>query len=439
MKKFFALLLAAICLGTCAAAQSFSDVTEKTSGHEAIGVLSDQGIITGFPDGTFRPDDSITRAESAAVIVRMAGYATDDTASVYSDVADAFWGKSYIMAATREGVLNGMGNGLFAPQDKVTYGQIVKMLVCCVGGEELAAEKGGWPKGYVDAAEELGIINNLQHYIISSVINRPAPRADVAKYVYATLTKLRATGVTVAGQTYVLGQPGDKLPAADEVLPSTAGFMWYVYGTRTYQDFHAVGVKDGKVVAIGAEGTGFTFNGYGAGDIMPEYNDLTEALRWDKHDNNKIHGVLLLEDPLWEYYTEDHSPEALHGEARMNFHCTNAYRLMHGKSVLQWSEPCAAAAQLHSQDMANQNYFQHDSLDGRKFYVRLQAQGVNYSSCAENIYAGQNLGFSMHDGWVNSLGHRKNILSNQLYLGVAGGYNETSQYKVYFTQDFFKP
>lgn len=440
VKKLISLLLALVCLVSAASAVNFSDVTEKTENHEAIEVLSNRGILGGYPDGTFRPEATVTRAEAAAVIVRMMDYELDDTPSAYTDVANDFWGRAYIMAATREGILTGMGNGRFAPQDPVTYPQYVKMLVCAVGAGDTAEKAGGWPMGYVDTAKKLEIINPLQRVIVKQSMDRPAPRSVVAGYAYATMAIYNdaANSVQVEGASYRMGQSADNLPKADEVLASTGGFMWHVYGTANYQGFHAVGVKDGIIVAIGAEGFGFRYDGYTAGDILPEQNDLTKGLRGDKHDGNKIHGVLLLQDDLWEYFVNDTSEAAIRGEERMNFHCTNAFRVMHGKSILQWSEPCAVAARLHSADMGAQNYFRHDSLDGRKFYHRLEAQGVRYSSCAENIYAGQNLGFSMHDGWVNSAGHRKNILSDQTFLGVGGAYNANSDYKTYFTQDFYK-
>lgn len=436
MKKFLCLLLSVLLLLTVAGA--FSDVTDRTEGGTAIAELSSRGILTGYEDGTFRPENPVTRAEAAAVVVRLMGYETDEPASVYSDVGKDFWGRPFIMAATREGVLDGMGNGKFAPQEQVTYYQFVKMLVCAAGHEKRALELGGWPRGYADAAKETGIINGLQRHIVAQAGDRPAPRSAVASYSYNLLQQTALETVTFMGTEYRLGQSAENLPKADEVVQGGNGWVWHLYGTETYRDFYAIGVMGGKICALGAEGPSFLFDGRAAGDVYVSASNEMDGLLFDKHDGNKIHGVLLVEDNLQLFFVDITTPEAIHGEARVNFHCTNAFRVMHGLAPLEWSEQATEAARLHSLDMARQNYFSHDSLDGRKFSQRLDAQGIGWSRCAENIYAGCGLGFMLHDGWVNSAGHRKNILSDTRYLGVGGGYSKDSDHGIYFTQDFFR-
>ena len=105
---------------------------------------------------------------------------------------------------------------------------------------------------------------------------------------------------------------------------------------------------------------------------------------------------------------------------------------------LNWNDQLANAAESHSQDMADKNYFSHTSLDGRTFVNRITNAGyTGYSAVGENIAAGYNTANSVMDGWMNSPGHCNNIM-NPIFkdLGVGYAYNSGSTYKNYWTQDF---
>ena len=98
----------------------------------------------------------------------------------------------------------------------------------------------------------------------------------------------------------------------------------------------------------------------------------------------------------------------------------------------------ASAARLHGEDMAKKDFFSHDSLDGTSFSKRMVAQGVSYYTCGENIVGGYVRGYDAYCARVNSSGHRSNMLgASYKYLGVGGEYNAKSEYRCYFTQDFF--
>ena len=121
----------------------------------------------------------------------------------------------------------------------------------------------------------------------------------------------------------------------------------------------------------------------------------------------------------------------------MNFHCTNGFRKYHKMPVYKWDDNAAEAARLHSVDMATNSYFNHTGLDGRNMAKRMTAQGVKWSSCAENIFAGNGFGVMAYNSWINSSGHRLNILGQNTHLGVGFGYNPNDTYKFYATQNFF--
>ncbi len=119
----------------------------------------------------------------------------------------------------------------------------------------------------------------------------------------------------------------------------------------------------------------------------------------------------------------------------------NAERARVGCAPLQVSSQLRAAAQKHTEDMAINDYFSHTSLDGHSPWDRIRAEGYNFWSAAENIAAGYTSPASVMDAWMNSDGHRANILNCGLEdIGVGYYYlaNDTGNlnYRHYWTQDF---
>ena len=119
---------------------------------------------------------------------------------------------------------------------------------------------------------------------------------------------------------------------------------------------------------------------------------------------------------------------------------TNAERAKAGCGPLTVNATLTAVAQAHSQDMATNNYFDHNSQDGRTPFDRMTAAGYRYSTAAENIAAGQRTPQDVMTAWMNSPGHRANILNCALkQIGVGYATGSSSQYGVYWTQDFGTP
>ncbi|MDR1641194.1 MAG: CAP domain-containing protein [Clostridiales bacterium] len=109
------------------------------------------------------------------------------------------------------------------------------------------------------------------------------------------------------------------------------------------------------------------------------------------------------------------------------FEATNAFRGFNKNYAFESNDLLAKAARLHSEDQVANNYFDHTSLDGRTMPDRIKEQGYTGAwNWGENIAMSYSpLGVSLFDIWVNSSGHRENILDsyNQLGVGFAGGSN----------------
>jgi uncharacterized protein YkwD len=98
------------------------------------------------------------------------------------------------------------------------------------------------------------------------------------------------------------------------------------------------------------------------------------------------------------------------------------------------------AAYGHSRDMADNNYFSHDSLDGRSMVDRINATGYAWSTVGENIAAGYGSVQSTVSGWMASDGHCANLMNPRFTeFGLACARSEASVYKIYWTQNLGRP
>ena len=137
--------------------------------------------------------------------------------------------------------------------------------------------------------------------------------------------------------------------------------------------------------------------------------------------------------------SEDPSPEESESRStsviREVVNLVNNERRKAGLSPLRIHSRLNAAAQAHSNDMARNNFMSHTGSDGSSPFDRMKRYGYNYRRAAENVAAGQSSPQAVMRSWMNSSGHRKNILNGSLRdIGV--GYARGGRYGTYWTQNF---
>lgn len=113
----------------------------------------------------------------------------------------------------------------------------------------------------------------------------------------------------------------------------------------------------------------------------------------------------------------------------------NSVRAQRNLNKLSFSEKATVSSRKHSQDMLEKDYFDHVNKENKNPFDRMKSEGIVYLGAAENIAAGQTSAIYAHEAWMNSEGHRKNILGNYNNIGVGvsfGGY-----YSLYYTQNFY--
>lgn len=105
----------------------YSDVEDNVWYTNAISTLSNMGILTGYEDGTFKPDASVTRAEFATIAARFSDGEIEDFAS-FPDVPEDHWASKYIAKAEKLGWIKGYDDGTFGPENEITRAQAMTLV-----------------------------------------------------------------------------------------------------------------------------------------------------------------------------------------------------------------------------------------------------------------------------------------------------------------------
>ena len=147
-------------------ASAFPDVPPSLAGYEAIASLRDRGVISGYPDGTFRPYNGINRAEFIKILVAgFRGTEVKGETHCFSDVSNE-WFAPYVCAAKRLGWIGGYSDGTFRPAQEVNRAEAMKIVVEAFG----AGSRGSvdvpsdvrlqtWFYSYVAAGVNIGIVD----------------------------------------------------------------------------------------------------------------------------------------------------------------------------------------------------------------------------------------------------------------------------------------
>ena len=150
---------------------------------EELSYLKEYGIFEGDADGELRLDDNVKRSEAAKMIcTAMCMQARKDVQPPFPDIFPGNWAIGWIDIAKAIGIVKGDENGNFRPDDTVTNEEYIKMLVCALGYEPMAEQRGGYPAGYMAVANSRGITEGMEFDV-----NVAAKRGDIAVMTYKAL------------------------------------------------------------------------------------------------------------------------------------------------------------------------------------------------------------------------------------------------------------
>jgi len=152
---------------------AFTDVPAGYWGAAAIQKLSTRGVVKGYPDGTFRPDATVTRAEFVTMLVKALGLSASQSGSAFKDVADNDWYRDSVNTAVSSGLVSGVGEGRFAPNTLITREQMAVMITRALGDKApgaVGASVGGfsdrvqissWAQYGMEVVVKAGIMNGM--------------------------------------------------------------------------------------------------------------------------------------------------------------------------------------------------------------------------------------------------------------------------------------
>ncbi len=137
--------------------------TKYEEAAEVLGVLGI--MVGDKDEGTFRPDDAIIRSEVTKVGVASLGLLgvaeTSNGPTKFPDVVENHWANGFINVASNQNLIIGDDDGSFRPDEQITYAEAVTILVRALGYEPRAQAKGGFPTGYLVTASDIGLTKNV--------------------------------------------------------------------------------------------------------------------------------------------------------------------------------------------------------------------------------------------------------------------------------------
>lgn len=277
----------------------------------------------------------------------------------------------------------------------------------------------------------------------------------------------------------------EQFGSPDRKDPSAYGYEWWIYN-QEWSSYIQIGVKDDQVVTFYTNAPAWSWADLGAGVTYQEWSELVTLeekisfhydlglftfsmsdkdleekpliidgnialqLYLDRHDNSTISAIrlmeletLLMHRPYALKYMgrlpeppiiSDGKQEMIaQGNEDQILDIINITRRLHQLRSLEYHEGASVVARGHSLDMLTNDYFDHHSPTHGDLGERLNHGEVRYRGAGENIALNYIDGPDAHEGWLNSLGHRENVLRADFsHLGVG-------VVEKYYTQNFITP
>ena len=389
--------------------------------------------------------------------------------AAFTDVPQDHWASPYVEAMTQKGVVAGVGNGRFNPDGNLSTAEFAVMLTQAFCPKEVADPEEGaaWWEPYLNAAWEAGYLTDTTagfSYADGSwdadVVTAPMTRYDMAQAMNNTAVAEKMTLPTDEQREAAQAAIGDfdSIPEDYESAVVAMYALGYLSGVNANGDFGGEStmtraqscVVMSKLLGTEVETTPETPDegtAGGTGDTTPAEEPETPAEdagtgtetpeKPETPDEGTAGGTAGSTPAEEETPAEDTGSEPADTVAAYEqevFDLVNQIREENGLEPFVYNETLAETARAHSQDMIDRNFFDHTNPDGKSPFDRMRDNGLSYSMAAENIAAGYPSPEEVVEGWMNSDGHRANILGGCEELGV--GLALGGSYGYYWTQCF---
>lgn len=306
------------------------------------------------------------------------------------------WAEDEINFLVERGIINGYSDTIFGPKDLITRAQATVLLVNALYPDEVA--------------------------------QNPNPFPDVEDGLYYT------KAITIAAEKDIISgyadgsfQPNKKITRGETSSLINRAFS-VSKGERVVGFADTLGWSKEHILNLASNGI---IAGYDDGTFRP--NKEISRAEFAVIVARTIHPGFI--PPVEDNNSQDDEFTKFEKEV---LRLTNIERVSHGLEPLISDQKLSEIARLKSQDMLDFNYFDHYSPNYGSPFDMMKSFGINYRSAAENIGAGYIDPESVVIGWMNSPGHRANILNpSHTHLGI--GYAKGGEYRHYWTQMFMRP
>ena len=179
--------------------ESYPDLPPSHWAYEAVTFLTDKQVVVGYPDGLYRPDQKVTRGEFSTMVIKALGIYEKNVPLVfnYSDTKN-HWADRNIQVASYYGLVNGYGNGTFKPNDFVTRMEALTIILNALAPQNMNTEEAkhfvsiysdyseipDWALIAAGKCQMLGLVYNLPGHETTLEPNRHALRGELARFLF---------------------------------------------------------------------------------------------------------------------------------------------------------------------------------------------------------------------------------------------------------------
>ncbi|MFA6528300.1 MAG: S-layer homology domain-containing protein [Candidatus Gracilibacteria bacterium] len=230
MKKILSSILV-LCMSVPLASASFTDVATGSQYYAAITYLQEKGVIEGYTDGSFKPDQDVTRAEALKLILVGSGITIEELTTYefpFSDLENDAWYLKYINKGYELEIISGYEDGTFKPNQNVNLVEALKMLLIAKGVDlsTVPVETSDWFEPYTAYAENLNLIELQDDGLLHP--DQTLSRAEISEIIYRLMyveeNDLESFDISLNWQSYQneLGY-GVKYPYGWQVVTNSDG------------------------------------------------------------------------------------------------------------------------------------------------------------------------------------------------------------------------
>ena len=301
LKKILALVLAFACAFTMFAGAAFTDQADIKVENEVVDTLIELGVINGYTDGSFKPNDTVTRAEMAKMIYVLRTGNSD--ASAYNNDKTSFtdvnghWAAGFIKYCQSVGIIAGQSATKFAPDQTVTAQEAAKMLLVTLGYDANKAGLVGinWASKTNALADENGLLED-----VNTSFTGPCPRQYAAQLIYNAIdTPTVVWRDDAYTNVTLLGDDNKTVGEKFMNLKKTTAVLEDVTKTSGKETFELTLDKNEKTYDANKTTDDFNKALFNFTDVKKDYSNLKYQMvtvLYKNNDKSKVYGVYATKD-----------------------------------------------------------------------------------------------------------------------------------------------